>query len=102
MSTFKGTGKTYKEVMDDAQQYLENPPMTMLPGGSWCPFCNTEICRNMRHQKSQTLLLLVSAMARVIEQKDITFKEIIEKVRGEFNDDGTDLVCDMLLQELGK
>lgn len=67
MARYNGQGKTYEEVMADAKQYLEEPPMIALPGGTWCPFCGVELCRNGRHSNRQLLLLLISKMARQIE-----------------------------------
>lgn len=68
MAQYQANGKTYKEVMDDAKQYLEQPPMTVLPGGTWCPFCGTEICRTIKHSNRQSLLLLIAKMAKQIEK----------------------------------
>lgn len=64
---YSGTKTTYKEIMQDAKQYLEEPPMIALPGGTWCPFCNTELCRNGRHLNRQLLVLLVAKMARQLD-----------------------------------
>lgn len=67
MGNYVGEGKTYEEVLADVKQYLEQPPMIMLPGGSWCPLCKAELCRIGKHQNLQNLLLVISAMARHIE-----------------------------------
>jgi hypothetical protein len=67
MGKYKATGTTYKEVIEDCTQYLENPPMIALPGGTWCPFCKVELCRNGRHSNRQMLMLLISRLAQQIE-----------------------------------
>jgi len=67
MGKYTSLGKTYDEVMKDAQQFLELPPLIALPGGTWCPFCKKELCRNMQHHNAQLLQLLVSKMAKQIE-----------------------------------
>ena len=67
MSKYEGKGITYKEVIDDVKQYLEHPPMIALPGGTWCVFCNAEMCRTMRHCDRQLLNLVIARLAKQIE-----------------------------------
>lgn len=68
MGKYSGKETIYQNILNDAKQYLEEPPMIALPGGTWCPFCGVELCKNGRHRNSQLLQLLVVKMARQIEQ----------------------------------
>lgn len=58
----KFEGKSYDDIKKSVQSYLENPPMIMLPGGSWCHFCNVELCRNPKHRSPQMLLIVVNKL----------------------------------------
>ena len=47
MATFNG--KTYDEIKQSVTEYLDNPPVIALPGGSWCYFCEKELCSSTKH-----------------------------------------------------
>ena len=64
----KFKGKSYDEIKKNVQDYLENPPMIALPGGSWCHFCNRELCMNQRHRNPQMLLIVINKLMLELEE----------------------------------
>lgn len=51
-------GTTYDEIKENISKYLDNPPMIALPGGTWCYFCNVELCRTGKHNKQMYAIVI--------------------------------------------
>lgn len=62
-------GKTYDQLKTEIQNFLEHPPMIALPGGSWCHFCQQELCRNRRHRDPQLLLIALNHTIRELAEE---------------------------------
>lgn len=61
-------GKDYYEIKKNVQQYLEGEQRIVLPGGSWCIFCNKEICMTTKHMNVQKLLIVINKLIKDIEE----------------------------------
>ena len=62
-------GKTYDEIKQSVKLWLETPHMIALPGGTWCHFCNEELCRNPNeHSRPQMLKIVISKLINDLEE----------------------------------
>jgi hypothetical protein len=63
------SGDSYEEIKVNVRGYLENPPMIILPGGSWCYFCNEEMCRNFKHSNRLLLQTIIAKLMRDLAEE---------------------------------
>jgi len=69
MSKMKFKGQTYEEIMKECRDYMEGNQMITLPSGTFCHLCNQELCKHLKHQNKQKLLIVIASLARELEKE---------------------------------
>jgi hypothetical protein len=55
-------GDDYMQIWAQVRSYLENPPPIASGGGTYCIFCQSEVCRIIKHRNPQVLAVIINKL----------------------------------------